>query len=172
MILQNINSNDRQGASMIELLCSLAVGATLMIATITVLRSTHTAWKAHENELSPAFNQSAVHRHIVQHVRQAGSVSAISNPTNNSGNLTIQKPDGTTYTWSLSGGSVNCSVNGGGSEPIADEISSLSFTGFEANPSNSTTTVDDIQSVRCFVGVNQPLGGNRTTSSYSWLRAW
>ena len=172
MTSRHTHQRTRRGVSLIELLCALSIGATLMVATISVLRSTHSAWENHEAELVPAYNQSAVHRHIVQHTRQADAITAISGPSNNSGNLTIRKPDGTTYAWSLSGGSVTCSVNGSTAEPVADEIDSLSFIAYEANPNTSTTTVGDIRSIECRVGINQPLGGNRTTSSYIWLRAW
>lgn len=158
--------------SLLEVMATLALTASLMVASMVVVRSSHAAWETHEEELEPAFSQNSVQRHITQHIRQAVAINAISLASNNAGSLTIEKADGTTFQWGYSLGSVTCSINGAAAEPVADNITSLSFVGYEADGLTATTTSADIHSIVCRVGISQPTGGNRTTSTFSWLRSW
>ncbi len=157
--------------TLFEVMATLALSASLMASTMVVLRSSHAAWKSHGEELEPAFSQNAVQRYVTQHTRQANSVTAISIATDTSGTLTILKSDGTTYKWDYDSGSVICSINGASAEPIADNISTLAFIGYDSSQT-PTTDPNEIRSVACQVGIIQPTGGSRTTSSYSWLRSW
>lgn len=158
--------------SLIEVMATLALSASLMISTIVVIRSSHAAWESHEEELVPAFSQNAVQRHITKHIRQAIAITSISLASDTTGTLSIQKADGSTFQWDYSLGSVTCSVNGATAEPVADNISTLAFIGYEADGTTTTTAPNDIHSVACQVGIVQPTGGSRTTSTHSWLRSW
>lgn len=146
----------------------MSLTATLMASSFVVLRSSYAAWTVHEADLDRAANAAAVLRHIVRRVRQADGVSAI----DAGGSLTVVDEDGVTHGWSHSGTDVSLSVNSGSSQPVAEDIQSLTFEGYLADGVTSTTDPDDVQSIRIVVTTQQPAGGTRTISSYAWVRSW
>lgn len=143
-----------------------------MTSSIVVLRSAHTAWQAQEADLEKAAVAHSVLRHIVRGMRQATGVVAISAAANPAGSLTIARANGTTATWAFTAGAVNYSENGGAAQPLAEGLASMSFQGYRANGVTLTSEPGNVQAVRAAVATTMPVGGNRTVSSFSWVRSW
>lgn len=153
-------------------MAAAAITATLMAASTVVLRSSYAAWQAHEDDLEVAGSANAVLRHIVQVVRQASGVTAVSGSGDTTGTLTILRTDGSSVTWALASPDVTHQIDAGATQPIATDITGLEFIGYQADGTTETTEPADIRSVRCVVSANQPSGGTRTVSSTIWMRAW
>lgn len=151
---------------------AVSLSAVLMASSFVVLRSSYAAWQAHEADLDRAANATAVLRHLVQHARQSIGVSAISGPADTSGSLTIVREDGSTFRWDHSATSVTLSVDSAASQPLANDIQSLSFEGYLADGVTATTDPEDIQAVRTTVTTQLPAGGTRSVSSFTWVRSW
>ena len=162
----------RRGVTLLEVMTATVISATMMTASVVLLRSNYVAWQAHEADLDRSANAAAVLRHLVQHVRQAVGVTEISAASNNSGALTIALTDGSLLTWNHSGASVTLSVNGGAAQPLADDIQTLAFVGYEADGLTPTTVPSDMQTVRAVLTTLQPVGGTRTYSACAWVRSW
>lgn len=172
MISRHATNRVRSGATLIEVMTALSLAATLMASSFVVLRSSYAAWQAHEADLDWAGNATAVLRHLVRHTRQAVGVSAISASSDTSGSLSVVSADGTTLGWDHSGTDVMLSVNGAAGQPLAGDIQSLSFEGFLADGLTPTTDPNDVQAFRSVITTQQPAGGTRTVSSFTWLRSW
>ncbi len=151
---------------------ALTLSATLMASSFAVMHSSYLAWQSVEADLDRAANATAVLRHLLQQTRQAIGVAAISAPSNTSGSLTVIRDDGSTLAWDHSGTSVTLSVDGGSPQPLADDIHSLSFEGYLADGTTPTTDPNDVQAFRTTVTTQQPAGGTRSISSFTWVRSW
>ncbi|TWT97870.1 hypothetical protein Pla108_20240 [Botrimarina colliarenosi] len=162
----------RRGVTLLEVMTAATLAATMMTASFVVLRSSYAAWTAHEADLDRAGNATAVLRHLVQNVRQCAGVVAITAPSDDSGSLTVVLADGATWRWDHSGTSITLSINGGASQPLAEDIQQLTFTGYEADGLTPTTEPNDVQAVHASVTTQLPAGGARTVSSYTWVRSW
>lgn len=163
----------RQGFSLLELLVSMAMMATIVTAAVMVLRSTQTSWASHASDQDNLDAAYATLRHITRGVRQAESVTAISNPGDLSGSLTVLLPSGSNVIWDHSGASVNYGV-ATPTSLLASGVSELSFVGYKADGITTTTTPAEVQSVLCTVKVTLQRSSSptRTLSSRIWLRAW
>ena len=150
----------------------MSLSAVMMTSSFVVLRSSGTAWRAHEADLDRSMQATGLLRHLTRQVRQASSVSSISAPSDASGSLAVVAADGSVLTWSHTGTTVALSVDLGPALSLADDVAALSFLGFEADAVTPTTTPDDVHLIRAAVTTNQPAGGTRTISSYVWLRSW
>ena len=89
----------RGGLSLLEMIIATATMATVMAAVVVLVRSGYGAWDIYENDLQVSENGHATLRHIVRHLRQADSVTAISAATDTSGSLSILTEGAATYTW-------------------------------------------------------------------------
>lgn len=158
----------RQGVTLLEVMTAVTLAATMMTSSFVVLRSSYSSWLAHEADMDRASNASAIIQHFVRHFRQSESVSAIAA----SGPLTVLREDGSQLTWSLSGTDVSLQVDSGTAHPVASDIQTLTFEGYEADASTVTTKAEDVHAVKVSLTVNQPAGGTRTVSSFTWLRSW
>jgi hypothetical protein len=157
---------------LLEVMTATVISAAMMTSSVVLLRSNYTAWQAHEADIDRSANGAAVLRHLVQHVRQAVGVTAITAASNASGTLTLALADGTLLTWSHSGGNVTLAVNSGITQPIASDIQTLAFVGYEADGTTPTTVAGDVQTVRAILTTQLPAGGVRTYSSCAWVRSW
>ncbi len=172
MIHLRPQSGSRRGVTLLEVMTATMISATMMTSSFVLLRSTYQAWQSHEADLDRSTNGAAVLRHLVQHVRQAAGVTGITAASDPSGSLTVALADGTLLTWSHGGASVALSVNGGAPQPLADDILTLTFAGYEADGMTPTTIPGDVQTIRATLTTQQPAGGIRTHSSCTWVRSW
>jgi prepilin-type N-terminal cleavage/methylation domain-containing protein len=163
----------RTGFSLLELMVATAIMAALMTSLVVIVRSGYGVWNAQESDINIAENAHAVLRHFVREMRQATSVSAISAPASTTGNLSFTTAAGGTRTWSYSGGQVLYN-NGTSTQLLAPSINELTFVGYEPDGTTQTTTVDEIQVVKCTVKVTMTQGGGvtRTESCRAWIRSW
>jgi prepilin-type N-terminal cleavage/methylation domain-containing protein len=165
-------SEPRRGVTLLEVMTATVISAAMMTSSVVLLRSNYTAWQAHEADIDRSANAAAVLRHLVQHVRQAVGVTAITAASNTSGALTLALADGTLLNWDHSGASVTLSVNAGAAQPLANDIQTLAFIGYEADGLTPTTIPGDTQTVRAVLTTLLPAGGTRTYSSCAWVRSW
>lgn len=165
-------SDTRRGVTLLEVMTATVISATMMTSSFVLLRSSHKAWESHEADVDRSANGAAVLRHLVQHVRQAAGVTAITAASNPSGSLTVALADGTLLSWSHSGTSVTLKVNGDAAQPLADGIQSLTFVGYDADGLTLTTNPAEVQTIRAALTTQQPAGGTRTHSSCVWVRSW
>jgi type II secretory pathway component PulJ len=163
----------RSGFSLLEMITATAMMATVMTSVIVVVRSGYSIWNAQESDIDMAENANAVLRHFVREMRQATGVTAISAAGSTSGSLSFTTVAGQTRTWSFSSGTVLFN-NGTANQLLAPSINELNFIGYKADGTTATTTVDEIQIVKCTVKVTLSQGGGttRTVSCRAWLRAW
>jgi type II secretory pathway pseudopilin PulG len=161
--------------SLLEMMVATAMMATLMTSVVVVMRSGYAVWNAQEADVDALENGYGVLRHFVQQLRQADSVSAISAPSDTTGDLAFVTVSGTTRTWTHNGAPEQVFFNNGTSnQMLARGIDTLTFTGYEADGVTATTVVADIQVVKCTVQVTLPQGGGvpRTISGRAWIRSW
>jgi type II secretory pathway pseudopilin PulG len=163
----------RRAFSLLELLVTATMMATVVTAATMVLRSTQSSWTLHASDQSKLNSAYATLRHISRGVRQAEAVSAISAPGNTSGNLTVLHASGSAVAWQLVGTDVNYGVTTPNTL-LADGVSELIFVGYKADGITTTTTPSEIQSVLCTVKVSLQRSATptRTLSTRVWMRAW
>ncbi len=165
----------RSGLSLLEMMVATTIMATLMTSVVVVMRSGYSVWNAQEADIDVLENAYGILRHFAQQMRQAESVTAISAPSDTTGDLSFLSATSTTRSWSHNGGPQEVSFNNGVSSGLlAKDIDALSFTGYEADGTTQTTAVDDIQVVKCSVQVTLPHGAGvtRTVSCRAWIRSW
>lgn len=165
----------RAGLSLMEMMVATSIMATLMTSVVVVVRSGFAVWNAAEAEVDVLENAYGVLRHFVQQLRQAKSITAISNPTETSGYLSFATADGSLRSWTHNSTLKEVSFdNGVSSGLLAQKIDTISFVGYEADGSTQTINVDDIQVVKCSVQVTLPrgIGSTRTISCRAWIRSW
>ena len=163
----------RRGLSLLEMMASTTIMAAVMGAVVVVVQSSYACWNAHESDLNIEENAYAVLNHFVREMRQATAVTAISAANNMAGTLSITNSSGVTNTWALNGTTVTFN-NGGGAQNLATSINQLSFTGYKPDGVTTTTTVANIQMVKCTVQVTLSHGAGltRTVSMTAWIRSW
>jgi type II secretory pathway pseudopilin PulG len=161
--------------SLLEMMTATTIMATLMATVVVVVRSGYATWNAQEADIDRLENAYGVLRHIAQQLRQANSVTAISAAASTNGSMSFLPASGATRTWSYNSGTSEVNFNNGTSnQALAKTINSLNFVGYKADGVTATTTVDDIQMVKCTVSVTLPRGGGvtKTVSCRAWIRSW
>jgi type II secretory pathway pseudopilin PulG len=162
----------RRGSTLLELVVAAGLLATVMTAMAALLRISEGTWQSHDNYLTRVESAHAVVRHITRSLQQAIVVQAISAPTDDSGSLTAVGPTGDVLVWDHAGGNVSYGINTADSL-LAENIETLTFTGYEIDGATATTTPSAIRLIQMEVGVTPaPTAGTRTVSGYVWLRAW
>lgn len=164
-----------RGMSLLEITIASSMLAVLLAAVSLVMRTGRLAWDAHEADYTRLESAHATMRHIVREIRQARAVIQISDPLNANGTLTVQDPSGTNVVWAHDGASQSVNFGpGAANQLLAPTITSLRFEGYRADGVTPTTTPEDVQCIRIEVTVQLPResGGNRSISSWAWLRSW
>lgn len=163
----------RGGFSLLELLVTSVLMASIVTSAVMVLRSSQTAWTMHASDQARLDAAYATLRHITRGVRQAEGVLAISDPSDLSGSLSVMLASGQIVVWEHSGTNVNYGVNAADSL-LAAGISEFSLVGYEADGVTATTDPADVQSIVCTVTVplERSAAPTRTLSTRIWLRAW
>jgi prepilin-type N-terminal cleavage/methylation domain-containing protein len=168
-------ANRRRGLSLLEMMVATAMMATLMASVVVVMRSGYSTWNAQEADVDALENGYGVLRHFVQQMRQATAVTVISPAADTTGNLSFSTATGVVRSWSHNGGPEQVYFNNGASNQLlAKNIDTLTFTAYEADGVTLTTTVADIQVVKCAVQITLPQGAgvSRTLSCRAWIRSW
>ncbi len=150
-----------------------AVMAVLVTSVAFVLRSSQTAWAVTDSDRARLEAAYSTIRHITRHVRQAESVTAITDILQPSGSITAQMPDGSTHTWTHTGNTVYY----GSPLPtsvLAQGIDEMTVQGYLADATTPAPLPDDVQLVHVTVRVQttQQSGGDRTFSAWIWVRSW
>jgi prepilin-type N-terminal cleavage/methylation domain-containing protein len=164
----------RRGFSLLEMMTATAIMAVVMSSVVVVIRSGYAVWNAYEDDIAVMENAYGVLRHFVRQMRQAQDVTVISSAVDTTGNLSFSSAGGAVQSWSLDGLSQVNFNNGTTSNLLAKGINQLVFVGYEADGATTTTTVEDIQLVKCTVQVTLTRGGGttRTVSTMAWIRSW
>lgn len=175
MKLKN-NNQHKRGFTLLELMVTTAMLAVLTTATMVLVRTSYSAWNRHEEDQEVRQGGIAVLRHIVRHVRQATSVSAISSAADNSGSLSVLMTTGQTLVWDHDAGTKRVLFGvTTANQLLATGIEELNFVGLRTDGSTQTSDVGLIHSIRATteVELNHPAGTEAVTAScQGWLRAW
>jgi len=172
----------RGGFSLLELIVTTAMLATLTTSCMVIVRTSYTAWNRHEDDHATLQGGQAVLRHIVRQVRQARAVMAISLATDDSGSLSLLDVNGNMLVWEhdavtkqvLFGITIATNV-------LATGIEELTFVGYKVDDLDETTDPGLIHKVQCTTKVNiaRPVSTKWpdgiepvTTSNQAWLRVW
>lgn len=172
---RRLAANRQRGFSLVEMMAATTIMAVVMSSVVVVVRSGYAVWNAYESDIDRAENAYGVLRHFIRQMRQAQSVAAITAASNTAGSLSYTTTGGTTETLSRNGGTSEVNFNNGStSNLLARSINEMTFVGYKADGVTPTTTVADIQMVRCTVQVTlaQGAGVNRTVSATAWIRSW
>lgn len=160
--------------SLLELIIATSMFAVMLTSVCVILRTGRQVWEVHEAEFTLVESAQATLRHIVRRVRQADAVTALSAATDDSGQLALGMPDGTTLVWDHDEND-DC-VNYGSGAPnalLATGIAALRVQGFRADGVTPTAVPEDVRSLRIEVAVPLPAGaGSGVFSSWAWVRSW
>ena len=164
------------GMSMLELVVAMTMMATLSTPTRVLLRTSQSAWSRHQADYARRLNAVAAARQMVRQIRQAASVTAISAATDVSGTLSIERSNGDIYVWDHDNGADQVLFGQNtATDPLADSITALSFTGYKADGTTATVAPELIYSVRCELSyeVERPSGpATEQITTQAWLRRW
>ena len=166
---------NRRALTLLELIIASSMMTVVVTSVAVLLRGANQAWQAVDADHARLNAAAATLRHIVRNVRQAGSVVAISPAADVSGSLSLAMPSGQTVVWDHN--AATQMVNYGPTSAtslLAEGITELIFTGYRADGVTVTAVPAEVQLVRCQVKVQLPreTGGERTLSSFAWLRCW
>jgi len=166
----------RGGFSLMELIVTTAMLATLSASCMVIVRTSYTAWNRHEDDLAQRQQGLVVLQHIIRHTRQAASVIAISPSTETSGSISMLDAAGNILVWQHNAGTkevrfgITTATN-----VLATNIEELGFVAFKADGTTPTTDPGLIHVVQCTTKINitRPAGTETiATSNRAWLRAW
>lgn len=175
-MMKNSKTQSRVGFTLLELMVTTTMLALLTTASMTLVRTSYSAWNRHSKEQETRQAGIAVLRHIVREARQATSVVAISDPSDTSGSLSLMNAAGETLVWDHD--SVNKRVlfgKGTATEVLATGINELEFSGLITDGVGTTLDVGIIHSIKASTMVTLNKGTtteNVTSSCQAWLRAW
>ena len=97
--MKNSRKTTRLGFSLLELIVTTTMLATLTASCMVIVRTSYTAWNRHEDDHTQRLAGKAVLQHVVRKVRQARAVIAISLASETSGSLTLLDADGNVLVW-------------------------------------------------------------------------
>lgn len=166
----------RRGFTLVEMIASTAIMATIATSGFVVVRTANNAWVRHRDDANKRREAFAVLEHIARRVRQATRVTAITTAVDTAGALTVLMPSGTNSMWSRNSGTNQ--VLYGTTSPtnlLATGITEATFVGFKADGTTTTTETDLIHAIRCTVKytLSRPAGAvTETVSRTAWLRSW
>jgi len=161
--------------SLLELVIATTMLAMIVATVSVVMRTSRLAWEAHEAAKNRIEAAHATVRHIVRRARQATGVVAITPSTDNSGQVSLRMPNLSVEVWDHD--DVAMTVKYGvttAANLLANNITGLRFTGYEADGTTLSTTAADTRAIKLEVTVQLPVetGGTRTIQSWVWIRSW
>jgi prepilin-type N-terminal cleavage/methylation domain-containing protein len=164
-------SPNRRAMTLIELLVASALTAVILTSSFMLVGTGHAAWTAQQADYVPLASAHAAVRHVVRHVRQARAVAAL----DPAGSLSLLMPSGQTLVWQYdsAGDRVLFGV-GSADDLLAEQITDLTLTGYEADGVTLATDVSEVHLIRCDAQVVLPrgAGATQTISSWAWMRSW
>lgn len=163
----------RKGFSLLELLVSVTLLVSMVTAVSVLLRVNYETWLDYRSDNLQNESALGVLRHIVREVRQCEEVTAITPSTDNSGSLTVRMPSGDSVVWDHSGTNVMYGVTTA-NQLLGNNITGLTFVGYEKDGTTTTTVPQDAQCVQ--VSISYTLPGRtvsvRSLTSKVWIRAF
>jgi hypothetical protein len=162
---------------MLELIIASSLLTTMVGVAAVVMRAANTAWQAHQDDYTKIEQLQAGLRHMVRNLRSATAVTSITTAANTVGSLAVTSASGTTYTWTRDSATNQINFDnggGGGAKMLTENITSLTFTGYKADCTTTTTTVSAIHSIKIQATVTQPHDATvtKTFSCWVWVRPW
>jgi len=174
--MKNSKKLHRNGFTLLELIVTTAMLATLTASCMVILRTSYSAWSRHQEDHAVRGNGLAVLKHIVRHTRQAKAVTDISLAADNSGHLSLLNTNGDVLVWEHDAATKQVLFGQTtASTVLATGVEELNFIGIKVDGSTPTTDPGLIHLVQCSTEVNitRPTGVQSvTTSNRAWLRAW
>ncbi len=158
-----------------ELTVTTAILAMLATASMSLVRTSYTAWNRHRLDNEKRQSASALLRHITRKVRQATAVLTITPSTDSSGSLSVVMPNGDFLVWEHDNATKEVRYGiGTATEVLATGIEQLTFYGYKSSFS-LTTDPNLIHTVLMITQVQIPRLATTTTETwYSsvHLRTW
>jgi len=159
--------------TLLELIIASTMMTMVLVSVSVILRTSRSAWSAHESDFVRMETAHATVRHVVRAMRQAVAVTGLT--TGNSGTLTIEDNDGKTWVWRHENSSSTVLYGENTAKSLLGEnVVSLRFEGFEADAATPTTTLGDIQCVRitATVQLDRDTNNLKSVTSWAWVRVW
>lgn len=174
--MKSSNTITRAGFNLLELTVTMTMLAIISTASMSLVRTSYTAWNRHDDDLSQRREALALQRHLSRHIRQATSVMEMSNSSDVSGNISLLMSTGDIYVWDHNATTKQVLFGvGSATSVLAQGIEELSFTGFGADGTSEVTDVGLIHAITPTLEYNleRPAGTvSYTTSCQSWIRSW
>ena len=165
-------SRRRSGFTLLELVVTSALMATLITSATVLLRTSQNAWAVAGSEQVKIDSANATLRHLIRQLRQAEGVESISEPTDTSAKIVVRMPDGSQRTWQLTGTTTEYRNGSTGAyTPLANDVDKMIFVGYQADGATATQVPGDIQMVRCTIIVDI-FGSQEELTTSVWLRAF
>lgn len=161
--------------SLIELLAAAAISASLMGASLIVVRASYDGWRLIDAEAELAEHAYATVRHVVRTCRQAQDVLSVSSSSTINGQLRLATVGGDTvrYQHAASGEVEFWHTNENVNSTLASGLTELRFTGLSADGVTEATTPDRVHAVRVTAVYSTGLsGGSRSIQCLAQLRSW
>ncbi|GIW90868.1 MAG: hypothetical protein KatS3mg109_1300 [Pirellulaceae bacterium] len=169
-------SNGRRAAlTLLELIIASTLLTLLMTSVATLLRTSRLAWQVQQEDAARMESAYGALRHVVRWVRQAESLVAASDASNNSGYLTIQLPNKERFAWRHDPSSAQLLFGKGTADQLlAEKIEGFTVETFRADGVTPTSDPDQVQCLRISIRVRLPGEKNRPHTVRSWvmMRAW
>ena len=168
-----IRRNTNRGVSLLELTVSTAIVAIIITAATGAIRTSQGIWYEYDEDAAKLQSAHATALNLARELRQCVSVSAISGPSDTAGTITAVRSDSQVIVWALVSGEALFGINTA-DNLLADGLTSLTFTGYEADGSTTTTVPADIRSVEFVVTtvLDRPVNPTKNIRARVWLRAW
>lgn len=163
----------RNGFSLLELLLSVTLLVSMVTAVSVLLRVNYDTWLDYRSDNIQNEAAAGVLRHLVRELRQCEEVTAISAGTDNSGSLTARMPSGDSVVWDHSGTNVMYGITTA-DQLLGNNITGMTFVGFERDGVTVTTVPEDVQCVQ--VTISYTLSSRsvsaRSLTTKVWIRAF
>lgn len=172
-----ITSHERRaGFTLLELASAITITATLAASSVVVVRTAHKAWQRHGDDQQVRSQVVAALQHMMRRIRQAAKITDVSDPTDPSGELSVQNPDGTSASWSHNPTTDSVEfVANGAADVLATRVAAMTLTGLRVDGAQTTSQSELVHGVRCTLAyeTDRPAGpALETVSCQAWIRSW
>ncbi len=161
------------GLTMMEMVISMAILAVVFAAILPQFANIRNSWDLQEAKAEMIQNGRVLNEHIKRNLSRAVVITAVSDPSDNRGEITFEAPDGLLYRYKLSNGYVAFGQVGNLAD-LAGPVSTLRFSCYRLDDIATTTTdVDWIRLVQTDVTFlnSASLGQNQSYTTKVYLAA-
>ena len=116
------------GFTLIEVIVTMVIAAVLATIGATVMRSGFSAYFLGRELARDAIQGTLALERMTRDLRSIRSATAADLPTMTATTISFFDVDGNTNTYDFPGGLVTYSLNGGAAQPLADNVSNLTFS--------------------------------------------